>query len=626
MTLISRGSGFQRRPALTIIFGALCVVPILLIFLFIQAKAQNAPWLDQWHPSVLFALKTVDGTLRFSDLFYQHNEHRIFFTNLVTVLLTIFTHWDIRLESYLSWLLAIANAGLLAALFRRLFPRSTLFVIVLFFLLTFSFRQSTGWLFGFMNCWYFLNFFFLLGIYILSQSKIGWKPLILAVGFGWCALFSLGAGLLVQGLLLVLMWSVGYRQKRYYAFWLLATAFILVVFFYHYHFNALTPAEPIMIVQYVLVMLGGQFIASPSAEGMALSVSLATWIGLVGLVLLAVNTLFALKRHQNRKIIFIWLVIAALPVASAFIAAPNRVYNGVVEALQSKSVILSHLFWVAVIISSYSVWVLSASGSARWRRLYRVTLLSVLLILAPFFIWANYADSQTIPFVTETEFQCYLRYPSTRERTCLDDAYQLTGDPSAVLEKIDHLAVHRLTGFAYVDDSLIPEALVNDYYHIRYELKRPLYSPYVYIAETYAGEGDLDRGIFYYSTALSIIPSDIAYLGRAGLYFAQQEYAKALADYTSAIQLSPGFEGSYAARGEIYAVLEEYDLSIQDYSNALGIMPDNTWLLTKRGIVYARMGNSEAARSDFQYALTIDPLYAAAQEELAKLDSATDGG
>src|SRR5205823_6120927 len=51
--------------------------------------------------------KMQDGTLGVADFFAQHNEHRIFFPRLIFFALGRLTHWNIRTELWVVWLLAL---------------------------------------------------------------------------------------------------------------------------------------------------------------------------------------------------------------------------------------------------------------------------------------------------------------------------------------------------------------------------------------------------------------------------------------------------------------------------------------------------------------------------------------
>lgn len=63
-------------------------------------------------------------------------------------------------------------------------------------------------------------------------------------------------------------------------------------------------------------------------------------------------------------------------------------------------------------------------------------------------------------------------------------------------------------------------------------------------------EGDTANALLNYREAIDLNPnSAIAHANRAGLFAAQQNYPKAIADYNCAIALDPELAGAYGGRG-----------------------------------------------------------------------------
>ncbi|PSN20118.1 hypothetical protein C7271_03755 [filamentous cyanobacterium CCP5] len=63
-------------------------------------------------------------------------------------------------------------------------------------------------------------------------------------------------------------------------------------------------------------------------------------------------------------------------------------------------------------------------------------------------------------------------------------------------------------------------------------------------------EGDTTSALINYRDAIDRNPNNpVAYANRAGLLAAQQNYPKAIADYTCAINLNPELAGAYGGRG-----------------------------------------------------------------------------
>ncbi len=79
--------------------GVLVLLPALVLATWLGSRVRNLPYADQWGPSASIAIATQSGELQLGQIFKQHNEHRIVFTHLATVLATRTTDWDTRVES-----------------------------------------------------------------------------------------------------------------------------------------------------------------------------------------------------------------------------------------------------------------------------------------------------------------------------------------------------------------------------------------------------------------------------------------------------------------------------------------------------------------------------------------------
>jgi tetratricopeptide (TPR) repeat protein len=83
-----------------------------------------------------------------------------------------------------------------------------------------------------------------------------------------------------------------------------------------------------------------------------------------------------------------------------------------------------------------------------------------------------------------------------------------------------------------------------------------------------------------YSTAIKLKPDDLlAYLNRGQAYTAQQYYAHALADFDQVIKLNPGWWPGYYNRGLVYALrlnAGDRDRAIADFRKVIELTPDTT--------------------------------------------------
>jgi hypothetical protein len=138
-----------------------------LVFLY----GSPVPMMDQWDGEGATLFKPwLEGTLRLSDLFQPHNEHRILLSRLLALgLLALNGQWDAQLEMAVNALLCGVMAVLIAIALVKLFGPElrTLIVLVvgLWSALPYG-HENTLW--AFESSFYFLLFFSLVAIWGLT--------------------------------------------------------------------------------------------------------------------------------------------------------------------------------------------------------------------------------------------------------------------------------------------------------------------------------------------------------------------------------------------------------------------------------------------------------------------------
>lgn len=89
--------------------------------------------------------------------------------------------------------------------------------------------------------------------------------------------------------------------------------------------------------------------------------------------------------------------------------------------------------------------------------------------------------------------------------------------------------------------------------------------------------------------------------------FEAKDYAGALADYTSAIQLNSDSIGPYLKRAQCNVQLKKYDKAIADYDKAFKIKQDTVKILYLRGVAYIAASNFKLAFADLSNVVKKDP-------------------
>lgn len=193
---------FNRLVGLTSCL--LVLVPAALALLYVRAFGVSVVIADAWPMTRLFD-KWSSGTLHLSDLWVQHNEHRMLFPKGIELLLGGITQYDNIAEMYLIQGCFFITLVILFLAFREsIATRSWLFLFVPVSLLIFSLRQHQNMLFGFQINFAFTQTFGVLSLfllYVLGHSSLKKLTFVAALGSGTVASFSTVQGLLV--------WPVG---------------------------------------------------------------------------------------------------------------------------------------------------------------------------------------------------------------------------------------------------------------------------------------------------------------------------------------------------------------------------------------------------------------------------------
>jgi hypothetical protein len=193
-----------RRPAVTEarpknfvqLLGVACIV-LGAKWLLIAHCGSPVPYCDQWDAEArtLF-IPWLEGRLGFLDLFDAHNEHRVFFTRVLALLLfALEGRWEPRLEMAANAAVHLASALVLLWVLPRLVPQR--FVTAAGALVLVLFVVPFGWentLLGFQSQFYFLELFSLAALAAAFLGRSTRVRLFAAAGFASSALVSMASG------------------------------------------------------------------------------------------------------------------------------------------------------------------------------------------------------------------------------------------------------------------------------------------------------------------------------------------------------------------------------------------------------------------------------------------------
>jgi hypothetical protein len=367
---------FSREVKTLLVPILVGLFPIGLTLRIVRGNWTSVPYGDEWWTPGRQIISFFHGTLRFADLFQQHNESRKLFPNLYYLGLVAATgRWDVKQEMVL--MLALACLG------------SVLLFVLLRWTTTFSLPGS-------LWAWAILNFVFfcpreyenfLWGIQLepltpgvalvaamlvnVSQIRLRWKTLANSA-LALVATYSYANGMLLwllaapiyPGRQLARTQSRGANPAGWYVFYALCC--ILSVGFYFHHYIrpadyppfAVSMTQPVPLLRFFLSWLGSLF-AVPGADPLFFGCFfLAIYVALV------VAAIRVARREGNFRRSYAWVVIAAYALLSGAIVSLGRMHFGINSATAPRYAVVVVFFCIGLAglaASLYEVWIRRAA-------------------------------------------------------------------------------------------------------------------------------------------------------------------------------------------------------------------------------------------------------------------------
>lgn len=336
----------------------LTVLPIIFIGVLILIKSVNVPVLDQWE-LVPVIEHTQTGHLTLGDFWKQHNEHRIFFPQIVMLASALVTHWNTQVECFIGLAIAVASFVLLVKIIKQTTALSRLngkllaLLVFMASLIWFSPVQMENWLWGWQIQWFMNVFGVVLTAYCLSKinrSTLSLKYLALILSGGILAQYSLGNGTLIWPIVIaVLIYKKIDRQK----IMLVAGTGIATTALYYWQYvnssqfsKTLAIHEPISYVNYVLTYFG---------RPLTFFHRLAAFLGLISLIIfLGLNFYLFTKQRKLFNTLIPWGVLGFYAIGSGVITGLARLDLGVSEAYSSRYATISSLLLLSCLVMLFA--------------------------------------------------------------------------------------------------------------------------------------------------------------------------------------------------------------------------------------------------------------------------------
>ncbi len=314
------------------------VLPVAAYFWFIHNYGVNMIWYDQWW-DVSLIQHSYSGTLSLGNLWAQHGENRIFFQNLIVLLLAYTTHLSIVIEEYLGGAMLVIATGLLILAHRRRSPLTPWIYYCPVALVFLSFVQEGSTLFGFAIGWYMVVLALAGALFLLDRPTLNWPVLTAAIGAAVVGSFSSLYGLFIWPTGLALL-CLRRRPRGLALAWIACAVATCSAYFYNFNFQKASNTtgyvftHPLAAIKFFFFAIGDlvgvQIPNTPTAgnDGVLLLgvviFAVATWVviayGLprdesggspIGVALVCFGLLFAAAMTTGRAGLGLWVAGAS---------------------------------------------------------------------------------------------------------------------------------------------------------------------------------------------------------------------------------------------------------------------------------------------------------------------------
>lgn len=441
----------RKKYGITIAFCS-----FLYLVLFVVNYADNLPYWDQWELVPLIK-KMNDGTLTFSDLWAQHNEHRILFPRIVMLVLAYFTNWNIYFE------LGI-NLIFLSISFFLIYNRISLcklnsenhnILLSVVSVMVFSVIQVENFLWGwqlqiFMNVMMVIS-----GVILLAHGKLS----ITRVGFAgvgtMIAVYSFANGLffLPIGLFIILLRREFNLQQRwkYAAGWILYSSILVFGYLYQYHKPTSHPElefifnHPLVATQYFFAYLG-----APMAS---FSSTIACMMGIVAISIffytIYISSILYRRKTSEFEFILPWIGLMSYSIISAMVTTIGRAGFGINQAMSYRYLTFTILLWVSAAIIFCTLSTIAELKISLPHRIRYIIVLTLCLL----FVRSNMAAWKWAHSHIDMMQKARTQFNSDQidEQFIKENVY-----PGDIAERMIYLKEHKLAGFSF-DHNIISD-------------------------------------------------------------------------------------------------------------------------------------------------------------------------
>ncbi len=240
----------KQKTIVFLIAGSYLILSFKLLR-FVYSYSENVLFWDQWD---IFD-QVLKGDSLFNLFFYQHNEHRMGVSLLITKMLAQLTGWDVRFETIIIGIVIILSSTIALVIKQKITHRLEIYDILIPFLFL-NLYQYENLIWGF-QIGFTLPLLFLMTAVLLFASKGSPKTyaclLLLSFVSAYTHLHGLFVSLLIAVYFLIKFQAASENNstaRRKYFIYLAISVLVLLSYFVGYHRSRFLGAENFNLIEF----------------------------------------------------------------------------------------------------------------------------------------------------------------------------------------------------------------------------------------------------------------------------------------------------------------------------------------------------------------------------------------
>lgn len=226
-------------------------------------------------------------------------------------------------------------------------------------------------------------------------------------------------------------------------------------------------------------------------------------------------------------------------------------------------------------------------------------------------------DPFNIDLNTKKGISCFEQGQYTSAMSCLKNVIRLSPDHKTAteyikkIEEIEKSANDNLSeAKAMEEDFGNTDTKNNDSIEEVVAANTSDAATYFDAATAYFDDNNFEKAIEQFSKSIELDNENAqAYYMRGLSYSYIRDFDAAITDFNQSLDLSPGNADVYYNRGNAYTNKQQYDDAIKDYSESVSISPQIPEAFFNRANIFYNLGQYDSAIEDYTSAITINPQY-----------------